>query len=64
MLFRSTEIVLDKKKAPIQAGETVGRVILHFEDGTQIGQDLVAEEAIMPLDFIDILLKTWKKLLF
>ena len=37
---------------------------LRFEDGTQIGQDLVAEEAIMPLDFIDILLKTWKKLLF
>ena len=35
-------------------------MILHFEDGTQIGQDLVAEEAIMPLDFIDILLKTWK----
>ena len=60
----NTEIVLDKKKAPIQAGESVGRVILHFEDGTQIGQDLVAEEAIMPLDFIDILLKTWKKLLF
>ena len=26
----NTEIVLDKKKAPIQAGETVGRVILHL----------------------------------
>lgn len=59
-----TEIVIDKKKAPIESGETVGRVILHFEDGTSIGQDLVAADSVLPLDFIDILLKTWKKVLF
>lgn len=58
------KIQLDKKKAPIQQGETVGKVILQMEDGTSVEGDLVAEETILPLDFLDILFKTLKKVLF
>lgn len=59
-----SEILMDSLRAPIQQGEVIGRLRLHFEDGVVIEEDLVAEESVLALDFIDILLKTWKTVIF